>query len=368
MRFIDEFRDPALARRLLGEIEAMTADWPAERPITLMEFCGGHTHAIMQHGIRQLLPPTVRLLSGPGCPVCVTSQADIDRAIALVHVPKAILTTFGDMVRVPGTTHSLQEAAAEGLDVRIVYSPLDAVQLAAEQPEREVVFLGVGFETTAPGIAASIQAAMARGLRNYSVFSMHKYTPPAMRAILDAGEVRLDGIIGPGHVTAIIGYEAWSFLPQEYGVPVVVAGFEPLDILLTIHHLVAQVVRGEARVENTYRRAVSAEGNRAALAVMDAVFEVADADWRGLGILPRSGMAIRADYADYDAARRFRIPDVPSREPPGCRCGDVLRGVIEPPQCPLFARVCTPDHPRGPCMVSDEGACSAYYLYGGFAA
>ncbi len=358
MKFVDEFADPKLARMILERIWEI-----ADRPMTFMEFCGGHTHAIMQHGIRQLLPKEVRLLSGPGCPVCVTSQKDIDRAIAISQFPDVILTTFGDMVRVPGTTYTLQEASAAGSDVRIVYSPMDAVKLAQEHPDREVVFLGVGFETTAPGVAASILQAKALGLRNYSVFSMHKYTPPAMRGILDGGEVHLDGIIGPGHVTTITGSNAWEFLPKEYHMPVVVSGFEPVDILLTVKLLVEQVVSGVAKVENAYERSVLPEGNVVAQRIMNQVFEPADADWRGLGSMPLSGMAIRQEFYEFDAQVKFDIPDVPSREPPGCRCGEVLRGVIEPPECPLYGKVCTPDTPKGPCMVSDEGACSAYYLY-----
>jgi len=358
MKFVDEFKDPKLARALLNRIWEL-----ADRPMAFMEFCGGHTHAIMQHGIRQLLPKEVRLLSGPGCPVCVTSQKDIDQAIAISQFPDVILTTFGDMVRVPGTTYTLQEASAAGSDVRIVYSPMDAVKLAKEHPDREVVFLGVGFETTAPGVAASILQAKALGLRNYSVFSMHKYTPPAMRGILDGGEVHLDGIIGPGHVTTITGSNAWEFLPKEYHMPVVVSGFEPVDIILTVKLLVEQVVSGVAKVENAYERSVLPEGNVVAQRIMNQVFEPADADWRGLGSMPLSGMAIRQEFYEFDAEVKFDIPDVPSREPPGCRCGEVLRGVIEPPECPLYGKVCTPDTPKGPCMVSDEGACSAYYLY-----
>ncbi|HFC09131.1 MAG TPA: hydrogenase formation protein HypD [Chloroflexi bacterium] len=356
------FRDPALGKRLLGEIRRL-----AERltePITLMEFCGSHTHAIMHFGIRQLLPPQVRLLSGPGCPVCVTAQADIDRAIALASRPEVLLASFGDMLRVPGTTHSLQQAAAEGASVQVVYSPLDAVALAEQHPDREVVFLGVGFETTAPGVAAAVQWAQARGVRNFSVVSLHKFTPPAMRAILEAGEVRLDGIIGPGHVSAVIGSEAWAFLPREYGLPVAVAGFESVDILLAVRELARMVVEGRAEVVNAYPRAVRPEGNVAAQAVMQQTFAVADAEWRGFGVLPRSGMALREAFRPWDAWARFGVPDVPSREPPGCRCGEVLRGVLTPPECPLFGRVCTPEAPQGPCMVSAEGACAAWYGYG----
>ncbi len=352
------FRDPTLARSLLAAIAEL-----ADRPMTFMEFCGGHTHAIMQSGIRQALPENVRLLSGPGCPVCVTDQLDIDRAIALAGLPDVTLATFGDMMRVPGTTQTLQEAAAAGADVRVVYSPLDAVTLAERHPERQVVFLGVGFETTAPGVAAAMQMARARGVPNFSVYSMHKYTPPAMRAILDAGEVRLDGVIGPGHVSTIIGLRAWDFLPDDYGIPVVASGFEPVDILLSVKMLVEQVAAGEARAANAYSRSVRPEGNPAALRVMHEVFEPADAPWRGFGILPGSGMGLRPEYSAFDARTRFTLPDIPSREPPGCRCGEVLRGVIEPPDCPLFGKICTPDRPLGPCMVSDEGACAAHYLY-----
>ncbi|HIQ06426.1 MAG TPA: hydrogenase formation protein HypD [Anaerolineae bacterium] len=361
MKYVDEYRDPALARKLLDSIARL-----ADRPMAFMEFCGGHTHAIMQHGIRQLLPSTVRLMSGPGCPVCVTSQTDIDRAIALARMPGAIIATFGDMVRVPGSEYSLQEAAAQGADVRIVYSPLDAVQLAQALPNRQFIFLGIGFETTAPGVAASILQAETLGLTNYTVFSMHKLTPPAMRGILDAGEVRLDGVIGPGHVTTIIGSNAWRFLPDEYGMPIVVSGFEPVDILLTVERLARQVVEGRAEVGNSYSRSVHSEGNQAALRVMWQVFQLSDADWRGFGILPGSGMAIRERYARFDASRRFPVTVGSSREPPGCYCGEVLRGVMEPLDCPLFAKGCTPERPIGPCMVSSEGACAAYFLYGRF--
>jgi len=359
MRFDAAFRDPALARELIAAIHRLADD----RPLAFMEFCGGHTHAIMQFGIRQLMPPNLRLLSGPGCPVCVTSQRDIDQAIALAEVPEVTVATFGDMVRVPGTRFTLQEAAANGGDVRIVYSPLDAVQYAHDHPREQVVFLGVGFETTAPGVAASILTARARGIRNYSVFSMHKYTPPGMRAILDAGEVCLNGVLGPGHVSSITGVRWWRFLPDVYNMPVVIAGFEPVDILLAIQALVRLVVAGKAAAVNTYRRSVSEAGNRAAIGIMTQVFEPADADWRGFGVIPESGMAIRPTYRAYDARARFALSEVPSREPPGCRCGDVLRGVIEPPECPLFGQACTPERPKGPCMVSDEGACSAFYLY-----
>jgi hydrogenase expression/formation protein HypD len=359
MKYIDEFRDPQLARKLLASIRTRS-----KRPVRFMEFCGGHTHAIFRHGLRQMLPPTVELRSGPGCPVCVTANADIDRAIALAILPRVVMATFGDMIRVPGSHGSLQTARAEGADVRVVYSPLDALQIARDCPAQAVVFLGVGFETTAPGVAASILEAEAEGLENFYVLSLHKLTPPATRAILDAGEVRLAGIIGPGHVTTVIGSQAWEFLPRDYGVPCAVAGFEPLDILQAVAAMVEMVESGQPGVVNAYSRGVRPEGNRAALAIMHRVFEVGEAEWRGLGRVPASGLALRSDYAWFDAARAFPVDPGPAREHPGCRCGDVLRGIVEPPDCPLFRRACTPAQPVGPCMVSAEGACAAWYRYG----
>jgi hydrogenase expression/formation protein HypD len=359
MKYIDEFRDPALARSLLARIRERST-----RPLRLMEFCGGHTHAIMRYGLRALVPGTVDLRSGPGCPVCVTANADLDRAIALCQVPKLILTTFGDMIRVPGSTQSLQEAKAAGADVRMVYSTLDALRIARENPARPVVFLGVGFETTAPTVAATILQAEAEGVDNLSVLSLHKLTPPATRAILDAGEVALDGIIGPGHVTTIIGADVWEFLPTDYHVPVAIAGFEPLDILRAVADLVDMAEDGTPAVSNAYSRSVTRQGNLAALDVMARVFEVTCADWRGLGVVPGSGLGLRPAFARFDAARLFEVDPGPTREHKGCLCGDVLRGTITPPECPLFAKACTPARPIGPCMVSAEGACAAYYHFG----
>ncbi len=360
MKYVNEYRDPVLARRLVDQIAARST-----RPVQLMEFCGGHTHAIFRFGLREVLPSTVRLRSGPGCPVCVTSATDLERAIALAQVPDAILATFGDMLRVPGGSGSLEEARASGADVRVVYSTLDALEIARQHPDRPVIFLGVGFETTAPTVAAAILQAETEGIPNFYLYSVHKLTPPATRAILDAGEVRLDGIIGPGHVTTIIGADAWRFLPDERSVACAVAGFEPLDILRAVTMLIDMAEAGRPDVGNAYRRSVKAKGNHVALEMMERVFEVSTADWRGFGPIPDSGLALRAEYAHRDAACVFPVEVPPVAEPKGCRCGQVLRGVLEPPECALFRRVCSPRNPVGPCMVSAEGACAAYYRYGG---
>jgi hydrogenase expression/formation protein HypD len=359
MKYIDEFRDPQLARKLLADIQAHS-----KQRVRFMEFCGGHTHAIFRHGLRQMLPPTVELRSGPGCPVCVTASTDLDRAIAMAKNPGVIMATFGDMLKVPGSYGSLQTARAEGADVRVVYSTLDALQIARDHAKQAVIFLGVGFETTAPTVAASILEAEAGGLDNFYVLSLHKLTPPATRAILDAGEVRLAGIIGPGHVTTVIGSQAWEFLPRDYSVPCAVAGFEPLDILQAVAALVKMIETGRPAVVNAYSRSVRTEGNRTAMGIMHRVFEVNEAEWRGLGHVLASGLVLRPEYARFDAALAFPVDPGPPREHKGCRCGDVLRGTVEPPDCPLFRRVCTPAWPIGPCMVSAEGACAAWYKYG----
>jgi len=366
MRYIDEFRDPDAARNLLALISRRST-----KPVRLMEFCGGHTHAILKFGLRQLLPPTIELLSGPGCPVCVTASGDVDRAIAMAKLPDVIMTTFGDMMRVPGSAdtqlpaRSLQEAKAQGADVRMVYSTLDALSMAEANPGRQVVFLGIGFETTAPTVAAAILQAQAKGIDNFSVLCLHKLTPPATKAILDAGEVRVSGIIGPGHVTTVIGSDAWEFLPRDYGIPCAIAGFEPLDILQAIYFLVDSLENDAPAVRNAYQRTVVTAGNPVAQRMMQDVFAVAPAEWRGLGTLPASGLKLANGYQAFDAERRFAVKTFPSREPKGCRCGEVLRGVCEPSDCPLFAQVCTPEDPVGPCMVSSEGACAAHLQYGG---
>ena len=358
MQYIDEFRNPEAVERVLARIRSRST-----QPIRLMEFCGGHTHAILRFGLRQLLPPTIELLSGPGCPVCVTSQRDLDTAMVLARTEGVILTTFGDMIRVPATNGSLQETRARGGDVRIVYSSLDALGIARANPGRQVVFLGVGFETTAPTVAAAILAARAEGLANFSVLSLHKLTPPAMKAILDAGELRISGIIGPGHVTTIIGSRAWEFLPANHGIPCAVAGFEPLDILEGVHALVDMIERGKPAVWNAYARSVRPEGNSEAQRRMQQVFRVEAAQWRGLGEVASSGLVLGEEFASFDALSRFPIRLDASPEPKGCRCGEVLRGVAQPQECALFGRACSPENPVGPCMVSGEGACAAYWLY-----
>jgi len=364
MKYSDEYRDPGVARRL---VDAITQ--AAKKRFSVMEFCGGHTHAIMRFGIRQALSSHVDLLSGPGCPVCVTANADIDAAIALAERPGITVATFGDMVRVPGSRSSLQEARSRGADVQVVYSALDAVNMAAADGDRSMVMLGIGFETTAPTIAASVKQAQAMGLCNYYVYSMHKLTPPAMKAILGAGEIKVDAVLGPGHVTSITGWKAWDFLPRAHGIPCAVSGFEPTDILSAILAIAESLNEPAAqrRVSNTYARGVTAEGNSVAKRLMADVFEMAPALWRGLGELPGSGLDLGPEYAAYDAKRVFEIGDLETTtaDARGCRCSQVLRGLIAPPECPLFRHGCNPAHPIGPCMVSGEGACSAYYRYGG---
>ncbi len=358
MRFVDEYQDSELGKRLVERIHRRS-----KRPVRLMEFCGGHTHAILRYGIRQLLPSTIEMLSGPGCPVCVTANIELDKAIVLSKVPGVILTTFGDMLRVPGSYSSLQTAKAEGADVRIVYSTMDALQIARDNPKNSIIFLGIGFETTAPTIAASILQAEQEGINNYYVISLHKLCPPVMKAILDSGEVELDGIVCPGHVSAIIGSRPYEFIAHDYGIACVVSGFEPLDILLCVDMLVAQIESYEPKVEIAYRRGVKPEGNQRALELIDKVFQIGSSPWRGIGVVEQSGLKLKMEYQRFDAEQAFAIDPGPPVEPRGCICGEILRGVKKPLDCKLFRRVCTPERPVGPCMVSSEGSCAAYYQY-----
>ncbi len=353
------YHDPRIARSLVARIEAL-----APQPVRLMEVCGTHTVAIFRHGIRSMLPRSITLLSGPGCPVCVTDQADIDAFVDLTRRRDVIVATFGDLMRVPGSGSSLLARKAEGADVRVVYSPLDAVDLARRTPEKQIVFLGVGFETTAPAIAAAIVTARQASLTNFSVYSAHKTVPAALSALCSSGQVRIDGFLLPGHVSVIIGVEAYRSFFEQHHVPAVVAGFEPSDILQAVLMLMHQISEGRPLLENAYERVVSTRGNAKAQALLDQVFEPCDARWRGIGILRGSGLAVRAEWAEFDAGQRFALEVTPVPEPKGCACGQILTGHKMPPECPLFRTRCTPLNPVGPCMVSTEGTCAAYYRYG----
>ena len=358
-RELAAFKDPQLARGLIESIGKLAPVGGA----TLMEVCGTHTVAIARNGIRNLMPPGTRLASGPGCPVCVTSNRDIDTVIALTRIPNVTIATFGDMTRVPGSTSSLLKEQAAGRSVQIVYSPLDALALAAQHPEREIVFVGVGFETTTPLVAMAIKRAAAADLKNFTVFAAHKNMPGALEAIINDPQLKLDALILPGHVSTIIGAAPYEFLAKKYGIPGVITGFEPVDVLQGIAMIMRQLREGRAEIEIAYARGVMPQGNPTALAAIDEVFETCPAIWRGLGRIDGSGYRIREEFARFDAVRRFR-PDVePTQDPKGCRCGDVLRGIMAPSECPLFRTVCTPENPVGPCMVSSEGSCAAYYRY-----
>jgi len=358
VRFVDEFHDPALARSIANGIANVST-----RPVQFMEFCGGHTHAILRHGIRDLLPPTVTLRSGPGCPVCVTSQHDVDVAVAMASLPDTIVATYGDLVRVPGTMESLEHARARGGDVRVVYSATDAVTIARQNPGKTVVLVGIGFETTAPTVAAAVLEAARAGLVNFLVLPLLKVTPVIMTALLQSGELKLDGIICPGHVSVITGTDVFEPIPQQFGVGCVVTGFEPLDILRSVRLLVDQVEQGHPSVQNAYERAVTRVGNAVARELISQVFTPCDAEWRGIGTVPYSGLTLGNEYSHFDAAARLGISVPPAHEAEGCRCGDILRGAAMPADCMLFGSACTPAHPVGPCMVSGEGACAAHFAY-----
>lgn len=364
MKYVDEFRDPKAAKDLITAIKEDAAK--LDKPINLMEVCGGHTHTIYRYGLENLLPENINLIHGPGCPVCVIPMGRVDDAMWLAHQEGVILTTFGDMMRVPGSDGtSLLQARAAGCDVRFVYSPLDALEVARQNPDKHVVFFAVGFETTAPSTCVTLQKAKEEDIDNFSIFSNHVTIQPPLQKIVDGGGAKVDGFIGPGHVATIVGTDAFEFLPQDYDRPVVVAGFEPLDILQSVHMLVQQFLRGEAKVENEYSRVVKPEGNLAALKLMDNVFTVRDTfEWRGLGELDDSGLGISEEYAKWDAEKRFDLPGNRVEDPKACECGAVLAGHIKPWQCKVFGTACTPDTPIGTCMVSPEGACAAYYNFG----
>jgi len=361
MRFVDEYRDPVAARALVAHITELAGG----EHVKFMEVCGGHTHTIYRHGIEHVLPDNVELVHGPGCPVCVIPMGRVDDAIALAEEPGVIFTSFGDMMRVPGSQGNLLEAKARGADVRFVYSPLDALRLAEENPDREVVFFAVGFETTAPSTAVTILRARDAGVTNFRVFSNHVTIVPPIKAILDSPDLRLDGFLGPGHVSTVVGNHPYRFVPAEYGKPVVTTGFEPLDILQGIAMLLEQLRTGRCEVENQYSRVVKNEGNPAALRVLAEVFELRPHfEWRGLGFIAQSGLRIRPELAAFDVERHYRLPNIRVADPKACQCGEVLKGVIKPWECKVFGTACTPETPIGTCMVSSEGACAAYYNFG----
>ncbi len=362
MNFQDEFRDRLLVETMTANIAGLAEK--LSEPVRFMEVCGTHTMAIYQYGIKSLLPEKVKLISGPGCPVCVTPVGYVDRAVAYSRDPQVIITTFGDMLRVPGSDSSLMEERARGADIRIVYSPLDAVSLAAANPSRTVVFLGVGFETTAPGIAASILRAEQMKLRNYFVLASHKTMPVPMDVLTSDPELKIRGYLCPAHVSTVIGGVAYQHIAEKYKIPCVVTGFEPTDVLQGIEMLLLQTLRSESRVEIQYSRAVRWECNSKALEILYRVFETSDAVWRGLGNLPGSGLSIRELYGRFDAERALPVELPQPREHDGCACGDILKGKLSPFDCPLFATACTPESPVGACMVSSEGTCAAAYKYG----
>jgi hydrogenase expression/formation protein HypD len=358
MKYVDEYRDAALVRKLADAIARI-----ATRPWTIMEICGGQTHAIVKFGLDDLLPKNITLVHGPGCPVCVTSADLIDQAVELTLKHSAILCSFGDMLRVPGNGIDLLTAKARGGDVRIVYSPLDAVGIAKANPTKQVVFFAVGFETTAPANAMSVLLAERDGVKNFSILTSHVLVPPAMRAILGASDNRVQGFLAAGHVCTIMGTEEYGPIAQKYGAPIIITGFEPVDILEGILLCVKQLESGRAEVENAYSRAVRTEGNTHARTIVETVFEIADRDWRGIGVIPQSGLGVRAKYASYDAAQRFPLTTSNANGCTECISGEIMRGVKKPHDCPAFGTRCKPEHPLGAPMVSSEGACAAYYRY-----
>ncbi len=361
MKYVDEFRDPRLIRAVTQEIAAIAH---TDRHYRVMEVCGGHTHAIYRHGLKNLLPANVELVHGPGCPVCVLPMGRVDDGLSIAAHPGVILTAFGDMMRVPGTKGTPLELKARGVDIRMVYSPLDALRIAQSNPDRHVAFFAIGFETTAPSTALTLMRAKALGIRNFSVFCNHVTIIPAIRAILDSPDMRLDGFVGPGHVSTVIGCRPYEFIARDHGKPIVVSGFEPLDLLESMLMILRQLKEGRAKVENQYRRIVPWDGNLAALRALAEVFELrAYFEWRGLGFISQSALKLSKAYADWDAEVRFEVPGVRVTDPKAAQCGEVLKGVLKPPQCRLFGKECTPEHPVGALMVSSEGACAAYYHY-----
>ena len=362
MKYLEEFRDPDAALRLLDDIRQLTT-----RSWAIMEVCGGQTHSIIRNGIDQLLPDHIELIHGPGCPVCVTPLGVIDKALAIAESTDVIFCSFGDMLRVPGSSKDLFAVKSQGGDVRIVYSPLDALSIASENPDREVVFFGIGFETTAPANAMAVVQAKRLGMRNFSMLVSHVLVPPAIEAILSSPRNRVQAFLAAGHVCSVMGYWQYAPLVEKYHVPIVVTGFEPLDILEGIRTTVRQLEAGNAELANAYPRAVTYDGNHPAQEMLSQVFEVTDRNWRGIGAIPQSGWQLSETYRDFDAQLRFGVGDIDTEESPLCRSGEVLQGLLKPNKCPAFGKECTPQSPLGATMVSSEGACAAYYRYGRFA-
>jgi hydrogenase expression/formation protein HypD len=369
MKYVDEFRDRDKAAALVREITTVARSFRQDRPIQIMEVCGGHTHAIFRYGLEGMLPEQIELVHGPGCPVCVLPMGRIDDCLAIATQPGVILTTFGDAMRVPGSQGSLLQAKANGADIRMVYSPSDALAIARANPDREVVFFGLGFKTTMPSTALTVLEAERDGISNFSVFCNHITIVPTIKAILDSADLRIDGFLGPGHVSIIIGTKPYEFIAQHYRKPMVVSGFEPLDVLQSVWMVLRQIAEGRAEVENQYARVVSAGGNAAALRAIETVYELREFfEWRGLGSIDYSGVRFRKAYARFDAECRFAVPNVQIADPAACQCGDVLKGALKPHQCKVFGTACTPETPLGALMVSSEGACAAYYRYAAKAA
>ncbi|MDJ0707428.1 MAG: hydrogenase formation protein HypD [Leptolyngbyaceae cyanobacterium MO_188.B28] len=372
MKYVDEFRDPQKAQGLLKDIHRLSqavidrrAASQKEQPIKLMEVCGGHTHAIFKYGLEAILPDAIELIHGPGCPVCVMPKGRLDDAIAIAEHPDVIFTTFGDAMRVPGSQKSLLQARAEGADIRMVYSPLDALQIARETPEKSVVFFAIGFETTAPSTALTVLQAAAERVENFSLFANHVLVIPALLALLQNPDLQLDGFLAPGHVSTVIGTVPYQFIADQYHKPVVVSGFEPLDILQSIWMALRQLATGRRQVENQYSRLAQPAGNPVGLKAINQVFEVRpEFAWRGLGMIPQSGLKLRADYARFDAELQFSLPNLTVPDHRACQCGEILKGALKPWQCKVFGTACRPETPIGACMVSSEGACAAYYRYG----
>ena len=367
MKYVDEFRDPVKAEKLKHKIAELIQLIPAaaDRPLQIMEFCGGHTHTIFRYGIEQLLPENLELVHGPGCPVCVLPMGRVDDCVALAERPNVIFTTFGDAMRVPGSKKSLLQAKAEGADIRMVYSPLDALSLARKNPEREVIFFALGFETTMPSSAMTVLQAQADGIRNFSLFCNHITTVPTIKAILDSPDMRLDGFLAPGHVSMVVGEQPFQFVSDNYDKPIVITGFEPLDILQSIWMVLQQIAEQRCEVQNQYKRFVPETGNLPGLEAIQQVFKIRDFfEWRGLGSIDHSGVRVRSAFADYDAEQKFKMPNLKIADPKSCQCGEVLKGVIKPWECKIFGNSCTPENPMGALMVSSEGACAAYYRFG----